>query len=290
MASTPNPPQGTDPVVLKIPTLGHAVRLGELYDQRSGQFLGVQLYAEDSIQVAETDIKHTELSLSLSTTLEDKADLLDIYAKLSLEILAGLISVTGSASYIKDTKSNTNEQAYALALKMRLYEKRILFAENALGRNVLRVASEDYIANGSATHFVSGIEYGGNFIVNLVARQSKLEKNELIEGELQAKFIGLVGVFSLKGGARVKTADEFKSMDDKFDLVVCVVLTWLNVVTYPCVLDAWRCRVGSGPGQREGRPGDHSRRRFAYHGRRRSSDLGDSSANPPKIDRREEDL
>ena len=285
-----NTPEGTDPVVFKTPTLGHAVRLGELYDQRSGQFLGVQLYAEDSIQVAETDIKHTQLSLSLSTTLEDKASLLDIYAKLSLEIMSGAISVTGSASYIKDTKSNTNEQAFALALKMRLNEKRVLFAEDALGRNVLRVASEDYIATGSATHFVSGITYGGNFIVNLVARQSQLEEDEKIEGQLQVKLNYMKGAISLEGEAKAKITDEFKSMDDKFDLVVCVVLAWLNVVAYPCGLDAWRCRVGSGPDQPEGRPGDHSPRRCPYQGRRGSSHLGYAPADPQKIARRKAGL
>ena len=255
-------PKGSDPVVFKTPTLGNPVRLGELYDQRSGQFLGVQLYSEDSIQVAETDVKNTELTLSLSTTLEDKASLLDIYAKLTLEIMSGAVSVSGSAAYIKDTKSNTNEQAFALALKMRLNEKRILFAEDAMGRNVLRVTSEDYIANGSATHFVSAIVYGGNAVVNLVARQSELSTEEKIEGQLEAKFNKLKGAISLEGEVKVEIKDTFKSMDDKFDVIVCVVLAQFNIVTYPCVLDTWRYRVGSSPDQPKGRPGDHPQCRF----------------------------
>ena len=119
---------GTRPVVFRRLTLGHAVRLGELYNQRTGQFSGVQLYSEpqDKNEVVETQIKHTDLSIRPSTTLNEKASLLDINPKLSLEILSGLVDVSGSSSYIKDTTSNAHEQAFALALKIRLKERRML--------------------------------------------------------------------------------------------------------------------------------------------------------------------
>ncbi|KAF8120260.1 hypothetical protein EV363DRAFT_146977 [Boletus edulis] len=213
-------PKGTEPTILKIPTLGHAVCLGELYDQRTGNFLGVQLYPEGNIQEKETDIRHTELSLSLATSMEDKASLIDVNAKLSLEIACGLVKVSGSASYLNDSKSNTNEQAFALALKMRLNEKRILFAEEELGRNVLEVAQEDYIATGKATHFVSAIVYGGNFIVNLVAKKSKLSKEEKVEGKLKAEFSHLKGAIKLEGEVDAKIKAEFESMNDHFNLIV----------------------------------------------------------------------
>ena len=222
-------PTGIPPVVFDTPTLGRAVRLGELYDQHSGKFLGVQLYPQSKVQEVVTDIRNTDLSVSLSTTHEEKASLLDINANLSLDVLSGLVKVSGSASYLRDEKSNTHEYAYALALKVRLSEKRILFAEDELGHNVLSVAQEDYITTNLATHFVSAIVYGGNFIVNLVAKQSEMSKEEKIEGKLQASFDKLKGAISLEGSVEAKIKGGFKDMNDKFDLVVCAC----NQTCYP---------------------------------------------------------
>lgn len=223
MPDPPPPPiGGVAPTVLDIPILGRAVCLGELYDQRSGKFLGVQLYPHDKVQETVTDIRNTDLSVSLSTSHEEKASLLDINAQLSLEVLGGLVKVSGSASYLNDEKSNTHEYAYALALKMRLNEKRILFAEDEMGRKVLDVVKGDYISTNLATHFVSAIVYGGNYIVNLVAKQSELSKEEKVEGKLQAQFDQLKGAISLEGSVEAKIKGEFSNMNDKFDLTVCV--------------------------------------------------------------------
>ena len=217
------------PVVFNTPTLGRAACLGELYDLRSGKFLGVQLYPQDKVKEVETNIRHTELTVSLSTTLQQKATVIDINAQLSLDVLGGLVEVSGSASYLNDEKSNTNEYAYALALKMRLKEKRILFAEPELGRKVLDIVEKDYINTKLATHFVSSITYGSNYIVNLVARQTEITKEERIEGKLQASLDKLKGAICLEGSVDAKMKEEFKDMDVKFDLVVCASLRFATV-------------------------------------------------------------
>jgi len=215
-------PVGVPPVVFDTPTLGRPVCLGELYDQRSNKFLGVQLYPQENIQEVVTDVSHTSLVLSLSSSHEQKSSLLDIKAELSLDILSGLVKVAGSASYISDVKSNSHEYAYALALKMRLNERRLLFAEDSLGRDVLALAEEDYIGKSLATHFVSSITYGGNYIVNMVANTSEFSKEEKIEGKLRMEFNKLKGAVSLEGSVEATIKGEFSAMNDKFDLVVCV--------------------------------------------------------------------
>lgn len=70
---------------------------------------------------------------------------------------------------------------------MQLDERRILLTEDELGRKVLEVAQEDYIAARLATHFVSAILFmGGNFIVNLVTRQPDAIS---LEGSVDAKMV-----------------------------------------------------------------------------------------------------
>lgn len=169
------------------------------------------------IQEVVTDIRHTSLILSLSSSHEQKSSLLDINANLSLEVLGGLVKVSGSASYLNDAKSNSQQYAYALALKMRLNEKRLLFAEDYLGRTL---AQEDY--KDPATHFASSITYGGNYIVNMAARMSEFSKEEKIEGKLQAEFNHLKGAISLDGSVEANIKGEFSDMNDRFDLVVCM--------------------------------------------------------------------
>ncbi|KAI5982047.1 hypothetical protein EDD15DRAFT_224132 [Pisolithus albus] len=213
------------PTVFQRPTLGCAVRLGELFDERTSRFLGVQLYKEMSTEPptetsSVTPLNHSDLTLSLSNSLEKKTTLLDIQANLSLEVLSGLVKVEGSASYLNNAKNNTQARSWTLVLKMRTEERRLLFAEDALSFNVLDMVKEDYIAENRATHFVSSIVYGGNLIINMTERATDVTKKESIEGKLGLELEKLKGAISLKGKAEAKIKDQFEGMDSKFDLVV----------------------------------------------------------------------
>ncbi|KAI5981477.1 hypothetical protein EDD15DRAFT_367839 [Pisolithus albus] len=166
---------------------------------------------------AVTNIKQTDLTLSLSNSLEKKANLLDIQANLSLEILSDLVKVEGSASYLK---SNSQAWSWILVLKVLTEERRLLFAEDALSINVLDMVKKDYIAENRATHFVSSIVYGGNLIINMTERATEVTNEESIEGKLGLELEKLKGAVSLKGKAEAKIKDQFEGMDSKFDLVV----------------------------------------------------------------------
>lgn len=91
------------PTVFERPTLGHTVRLGELFDERINQFLGAQLYREDATKFDSTvsDVNRTDLSLSLSDSVMSKVSILDIDPSHSLDVLTGLVKAKGSASYPK---------------------------------------------------------------------------------------------------------------------------------------------------------------------------------------------
>ena len=220
----PPKPEGGLPVVFDMPILGRAVCLGELYDQRSGKFLGAQLYPRGKVQDPITNVKHTDISLTPSNTHEQRASLLDVNPYLSLQVLSGLVKASGSACYLNDKKSSIREYAYAIALKVRFYEERIPFTESVLGRNVLPVAYEDYVGTRLATHFISSIVYGGNVIINLIARQSELSDDEKVEGQLRAQLDKLKDAISFQGSADARTKGEFSNLNGKFDLIVCACI------------------------------------------------------------------
>ncbi|CCM06659.1 uncharacterized protein FIBRA_08944 [Fibroporia radiculosa] len=217
-----SPSTETPPWIISQPTVGRFVRLGELYDQRRSQFLGVQLYSESQIEKAtETmNVNHSDLSLHQSNSYKDKTDSIGLNTQLSVEVLSGLVSVQGSASFLRDNKSTTQKRAWSMSLKMILVEKRLKFAEKELGRDVLPLVLEDYIRTDTATHFVSSVVYGGNLVVNLVAKTSKLTEDEKIEGSLGVKLDKLKGMVDVAGKVDASSKENFDDLNDKFDLTV----------------------------------------------------------------------
>ncbi|KIM63810.1 hypothetical protein SCLCIDRAFT_23978 [Scleroderma citrinum Foug A] len=165
-SSPPFSEKGKPQPMFNRPTLGHAVRLGELFDERRNKFLSVQLYKEEAIRnnIVITDNKHTDLTLSQSNSVQDRSNALDINASLSLNVLSGLIPARGSASQVIE-------------------------------------GVKEYFTP-VATHFVSGIVYGGN------------------GGVLKIKLDRLKGALSLKRGAAADVKSEFTALDNKFDLEV----------------------------------------------------------------------
>ena len=204
----------------------NTVKLGELYDARKSQFLNVQMYSANLIDqyTTTTDIKFTELGLKMSNSREDKVNIIDINAQLSLEVLGGLVKAKGSAAYLNDTRANTHEKSWAMFLKQRLREERLAFAEDALGSNVLSYAQKNYIKTEQATHFVSSIVYGGRLIINLVAVTSKLSEKEKIEGALEAELQKLKGVVDLNAQASMAIKSQYNNLNNKFHVEVRGVL------------------------------------------------------------------
>ncbi|KAI6043706.1 hypothetical protein EDC04DRAFT_2951781 [Pisolithus marmoratus] len=204
---------------LKRPTFGYSAQLGELFDERTSRFLGVQLYRQNSTTAVLADARRTDVALSSSVSLETDTELLDISAGLSLEIVGGLVQVGGSATYLKDTTSNSRTRSWVLALKVRSEEHRLVHAEEDMSSNVLDVVKNDYIPH--ATHFVSSITYGGNLIISMTARSMEVTDENMCEEKLRLQFAALHQQALLCATqAKAEAKARFKWMDSKFDMVV----------------------------------------------------------------------
>lgn len=203
------------PSAFQRPTLGHVVCLGELFDERKNQFLGIQLYKDKAFKntVTITDSKSTDLTLSRSNSIKDKSNVLGINASLSLDVLAGLVTPSGSASYLRAPTTNSQERSWAMALKVRTGERRLRFAELP-DSEAVEAVKEGY---PDATHFVSAITYGGAVVISMTERSSNLTEERNLRLELEQ----LKAAISLcKGDAVADAKVNFKSLDDKLDLKV----------------------------------------------------------------------
>jgi hypothetical protein len=209
----------SDPKTFETAALGNIVALGELYNANASQFLGAQIYTQESIQDTLISIPRTppysDVTLSTTNTFQDKANLLDLSAELTIGILSGTITVAGSASYLRDVKSTTTHQAWIMALKMLGREDRI-----EAGNPDLKVIWKNIESYQNATHYVSAIRYGGNVVVRMLEQTSKLSEDEKISGHLKAELNNLKGSISLSGSIDLDIIKKFAKLDGKFDLQV----------------------------------------------------------------------
>jgi hypothetical protein len=208
------------PTTFTTPSLGNLVTLGELYNANSAKFLGVQLYTPESVKKSLIETKRdpptTKLDVSYSTTFQEKSSVIDVDASLSLDILGGLVSVSGSASYLRDVKSNTSQDCFAMTLAMRGREERIEVGNTNL------VALNDNLKGSylAATHFVSAIQYGGNCVISMVEIVEKLDDEEKIAGNMKVKLSEIAGKISLDGSVDVEAKKKAAKLDNKFDIQV----------------------------------------------------------------------
>ncbi|KAL4062415.1 hypothetical protein V8B97DRAFT_308608, partial [Scleroderma yunnanense] len=89
--------------VFHRPTFGYAVRLGELFDKCTNQFLGVQLYDEEAMKenVLTNLLDHAHLTLSPSNSINDKSRILGLDDSNALDVLGDLFEVRGSCCYLR---------------------------------------------------------------------------------------------------------------------------------------------------------------------------------------------
>ena len=211
-----------DSPLISLKTLGKGVTLGELYDARSSQFLGVQICPVTDIK----EITHTSYPSYLdsriisSKSLKSKTDVLDIDAELSVEILSGLVSVSGAASYLSDTKSNSEEHAWGLSLYSRVKHESFDVNHSKVKTSIYKTDVIEHYGS-RATHVVTEIAYGGTIIVNFVAKEDSKIEDTHIAGKLNAELKKLGGAFDVSGEVKLDVKEACKKISKDLDLTVC---------------------------------------------------------------------
>jgi hypothetical protein len=219
----------TPAATFDMPTLGRIPHLGLLYSAASAKFTASYLFQDlDENDQININVGRTDLKLKMSDSFEDKSDVLDISASLSLEVLGGLVEVKGSGKYLTDSKANCETHSWAMSLFLRKEEQRLLFEEKKVVEKRPHDI-DDIIKRDQATHFVSSIVYGGSIIIELLSRRVKLEKVESIKGDLSVHLEKLKGLVDISGKAKVTIEGDLESLNDTFELKVSSYLVILDL-------------------------------------------------------------
>ncbi|XP_053569243.1 uncharacterized protein LOC128659696 [Bombina bombina] len=199
---------------IEMPALGRPFSLGMLYDCRNEQLIpGITLWNSEALRenVALESKDQTSLEIITSDTVSDKSSAMNINASLAASFLSGLVSVSGSATYMNDTKKSRNQARVTLK-----YSRTTRFEQltmNHLGTQ--NMAYPDVFEKGTATHVVTGILYGAQAFFIFDQDVSTSENTQGIQGTLHI-MIKKIPSISVDGKGSLSMNDQDKEQVCKF--------------------------------------------------------------------------
>ncbi len=137
--------------------------IGDLWDCRESVPLNLNLLSAELndkyLRITEMGEKKTYLHHLKNT--EDKLNKIDVNGEIKLELLAGLISVGGSAGFKKEKSSNDFFEKIALQYDLKTYSVELLpsASDEVLNKHVFKLLNNKEI---KATHVVTKVFYGAS--------------------------------------------------------------------------------------------------------------------------------
>ena len=190
--------------------LGRFAKLGDLYDARREEFLSICGF-RDSLtddDIFEEEANSVEVDFIVTDSLKEKFDKLDINADLSLSILAGLVKLKGSASYLHDQKSSSRSARMTLTYSVRTKHQEV--------DGIKAKIDKDALDSDDATHIVVGIDWGAKCNVTCEYEKSDNEDETKVQGQLRAEIEKLKNGLSVEGGASVDFSQQGREEGTKF--------------------------------------------------------------------------
>ncbi|XP_055015841.1 neoverrucotoxin subunit beta-like [Boleophthalmus pectinirostris] len=191
---------------LEIPALGRPFKLGMLYDARTDKLVpGMTLWDHEKLQqdMMETLKPNSEFEMVASESISDKSSSLGVEAALKASFFCGLVTVDGSAKYLKDTKTSKQQARVTLQYKSTTRFRQLTM--NQLGRGNIK---HPYVfEKGLATHVVTAILYGAQAFFVFDREVSDSENLQDIQGNLQV-MIKKIPCISIEGEGALKMEDK----------------------------------------------------------------------------------
>lgn len=195
-----------------IPALGRTFRVGKLYDAHQEMILAESLWNDEDVNEKKQCILHTsqDYTFVAEDKLSDKVQSLDIDASLELSFLAGLIKVSGSASYLRNSKSSKHISRVSLKFhSTQRYEE--------IGTSILNeVEYGDVLRSTKATHVVTSVIYGYDAFFVFDRHVEKSESLQKVHGEMEA-VIKKIPFLSIEGKISGNLSAEEKDETSKFE-------------------------------------------------------------------------
>ena len=197
---------------VSILALGRPFSLGDLYDRRRDVIVqGPKLWSHDELtNYNEVKTYSTKFEIVTSQTIDEGMKHFELSASLRMSFLAGLITVSGSASYLDDRKRKNNQARVSLNYKSTTFKrelKPVVFTKVTYP-DVLRKATD-------ATDVVVAIQYGAGAIFTFDRSISMNERKRDIQGNLEIA-VKKIPTFEVSGSGDVKISEEERKNVNSF--------------------------------------------------------------------------
>ncbi|XP_051745002.1 uncharacterized protein LOC127509865 isoform X2 [Ctenopharyngodon idella] len=198
--------------VIKTAALGRSFELGMLYDCRKDALIpGFRCWKPEDLQknISSRSQIATRFKVTASDSIKDKSKLLNIGGELKLSLLSGLISVSGAAKYLNDTKKSFKQQRLTLH-----YHSTSEFKELVINQLPAENIPDD--DNDIATHVVTGILYGADACFVFDREVSTNEDKTTVDGEVNMALDKLKGIASIAGNVNLSMNEDQQSSVKNF--------------------------------------------------------------------------
>ena len=197
----------------KINALSRPMQLGMLYDRRTDQIVpGKTLWTQT--QLKNRTIKSqdsTSYTVEAERGIEQRANLLDVSAELSLSFMAGKLSITGSAKFLQDSKRSSKvSRVFARYKQLTKFEQLNM---DHLARD--NIHYQEVFDQNLATDVIVGIHYGAMAVFVFEKALSSSESAKEISGKL-AVSVRAIPSFTIEGKAEIKMTEKEKKETEKF--------------------------------------------------------------------------
>ena len=203
--------------------LGRTAGLGELYDARTDDFKSFNIFkTRIPDQALHSNDNHSiDIEYCLTDTLKDKFEKLDINGELSVSVLSGLLTLSGSAKFMNERKESAKSVRCTLYYKSRTKTESL----NIFNDDLSGVVSMESLRDIKATHVVVGISWGANATISFdYANTENREKNE-IEGAFQAHFekMKALSLGDAKASIDCKGGEEARNINFKIRIFADII-------------------------------------------------------------------
>jgi hypothetical protein len=173
--------------------------LGATYDCRTDQLIpGLSPWNPESLsKISSRDIPSVSMQVLLDESASNKLKKLGLKGEFQVSVLSGLIEVTGSASYLKHTASSFHSLSFSL-----VYKSIARFDHLEMDQFTKTQYEGVFDDKDLATHVVSGIEYGADYVVTFTTFIENGETADDVKAKLSASFNKIPGV-SISGDASI---------------------------------------------------------------------------------------
>lgn len=197
---------GIDSAVTKQ-AIGRHGFIGSLYDIRSDQFEGGNLFNRElaSSLISTTDCASSDYFVDENLSQKETLNKLNIEGSMKLSLMAGLVTVDGSAKYLNQAKTDNRTVRVTLLFNVKTKQEHLQVSMADLSNYY----SSDALENPNATHCVTGITWGARVAATF---EETLRNSEAVE-ELQGQLSVLLKkvTTNVEGEAKLDSAERSNS-------------------------------------------------------------------------------